>query len=126
MSEHTPLPWYLCDDLTIRARHFTSAQMADYQGAIVCDLKPALGAESTADIPAAVAARAHALPETKANAAYILNAVNAHDALLAACEAMLRCTVIFALTGDPDLLKASEEANAQARAAIAKAKGVQP
>lgn len=77
-SVHTPGPWALEEsDGTIRARCWgESDQMGDYLGVIVCDLKPALGAWPCVG-------RAHAEPETRANAALIAAAPD----LLAACEA---------------------------------------
>ncbi len=63
---HTPAPWIICDDLTIRVKEWSNCQqMGDYQGCIICDLLPALSGGDDAEV--AKQARAHAWPETEAN-----------------------------------------------------------
>jgi len=45
--QHTPGPWIICTDFTIRVREWHNCtQMGDYRGCIIADLKPALGASS--------------------------------------------------------------------------------
>ena len=68
MTQHTPGPWAIVDDGTIRAAHAVknSDQMADYRGAIICDMKAGTGCSQWPAI-----AREHAQPEAEANARLI-------------------------------------------------------
>jgi hypothetical protein len=81
-TQHTPTPWYYdAETKTIRAKSREafdkSTQMGDYRGCIVADLSEAIGE------------REHAIPEAEANAAFIVRAVNSHDALLEVLDAAL-------------------------------------
>jgi len=65
----TPGPWKLLNDLTIRVKNWkNNNQMGDYQGCIIADLKPALGADENFTLENKKPCREHALPETIANA----------------------------------------------------------
>lgn len=79
-TPHTPVPWHLADDGTIRSHAFvTSALKGDYRGIIVCDLKTGTGSDEWLAI--------HGLPpspEADANAQFILRACNGHRELVAA------------------------------------------
>lgn len=72
------------DDLTVRVREWRHCtQMGDYRGCIIADFKPALGASSTEDVPAAKQARDHAWPETQANMEFVAHAPQDIQTLLA-------------------------------------------
>lgn len=116
---HTPDPWILCPDLTIRSKDFDrSTQTGDFRGCIVADLKPALGAETKSNIENVKAARAHAVPETLANAALILAAP---DLLRAYKEALHQLT-----PARPVPIDGLDRTRMWLRDAIAKAEGTTP
>jgi len=109
-SSHTPGPWRFEIDGTIRSPSFGGAQMADYRGSIICDLKPAVGIEDWTK----PVARRHAIPEAQANAHLIAAAPELLQAL------QLVTPILESLngkcTGDTAMI-------ARIRAAIAKATG---
>lgn len=102
MSQYfTQGDWFLNDDLTIRSKAFgTSDQMADYQGNIIADLKPALGATDGEDLSIV---RQHARAEMNANGALIVAAPKMFEELHRVADWMhdeaqnMQCTA-----GNPD------------------------
>lgn len=103
---HTPGPWKLVDDGTVRSKAFgKSDMMGDYLGVIVCDLKAGTGSPVWPSV-----ARAHSQPEAEANARLIAAAPDLLEALEELYKAGPDCE------GGP-----LGEAYRKARAAIAKA-----
>ena len=98
MADHSPVPWYLERD------------MDEEDAPLLLSPVP--------DFPTVAKIRGRGGPERDmANALFIVRACNAHDELLAALEAFVAITNLHGLL--PATL-------AQARAAIAKAKGEMP
>lgn len=88
-AKHTPGPWHVLSDLTIRTREWSHCQqMGDADGCIIADLGPALGVcdPSSDGIALSRKVRAHAVPETDANAHLIAAAPD----LLIACQEAIR------------------------------------
>jgi len=86
-------------DLTIRSNDFKNGtQMGDYKGIIIADLKPALGCDYSDNVDLEHTGRNHAVPQTLANAQFIVKAVNNHEALVAACEAMVNIPALDLFT----------------------------
>ena len=76
-------PWKLIDDC-IRSPDMAgiSDQMADYRGAIICDMSAGLGHS----LGERYLSRRHALPETRANAHLIAASPIMHDYILKKAE----------------------------------------
>lgn len=112
MSKHTPGPWGLNPDLTIRVEEWEHCQqMGDYRGCIITDLKPALGVGEDFDLDKKQFGRAHALPETIANGHLMAAAPDMYEA----CKEFVRkCECGEAR---------SVRSYAQMKAALAKAEG---
>jgi hypothetical protein len=107
-GKHTPGPWHLEDDGTIRSKEIGASNlMADYCGSIVCSLRPAVGVTDSDKWPSI--GRPHAMPEAMANARLIAAAPD----LLAICKKMARLMeYVPDLTGliNPLAIKAEAEA----------------
>lgn len=99
-TKHTPGPWHVESDDTIRSKDFSSIMMGDYRGVIVASVEPGH------------AGRDHARPEAAANAALIAAAPE----LLEACEALSKW-----FDGSTVPMRDYNPTVAQARAAIAAA-----